>query len=122
MDCELLHTVATDSVSNALEQDNTQVYRIVTIESYIGDALLLPNEVTFTTSDHVGYPLPDPRYLELHAVCARLVHLSGTAEYINFVTERMNEGGIAVLDEDGGSAEILGSYLRVAQSRMAPVD
>lgn len=41
--------------------------------------------IILTTPDSVALPLPDPRYLALHAACARVVHLSGAREYIDKV-------------------------------------
>ncbi|EUC53633.1 hypothetical protein RSOL_014540 [Rhizoctonia solani AG-3 Rhs1AP] len=43
----------------------------------------VPPTVTLTTNHHMV--LPDPRYLALHAACAKVLHLSGAAELINSV-------------------------------------
>jgi hypothetical protein len=104
-----------------LHKDTSQSYRIITTHADVGELYGLPDHVTFSTPDSKELPLPDSRFLELHAACARVVHLSGAAEYIDYVGDCMNDGGIAVLSEDGTSADILTSYLRVAQSQMTLV-
>lgn len=66
-------------------------------------------QVDFTTSDPVKRPLPDPRYLKLHAACARVAHLSGAAEYIDQILRE--EEVTQVLAVDGGSSELLNHIL-----------
>ena len=58
----------------------------------------LPTTVTFTTPDPVLLPLPDPKYLALHAVCARVAHLSGAGEHFEELDRDTEE--IAVLAND----------------------
>ncbi|KAF8489045.1 hypothetical protein BU17DRAFT_72767 [Hysterangium stoloniferum] len=65
---------------------------------------LCPELITFQ-SKYEHLPLPDPRYLEIHAACARVCHLSGAAEYINKYEREMED--IQVLSTDGASADIL---------------
>jgi len=62
---------------------------------------------------HVDLPLPDPRYLALHAACARVAHLSGAAEYIDDVNRDIDT--TLVLAKDGSSARLLAE----AMSRIA---
>ena len=50
-------------------------------------------------------PLPNPRYLEIHAACCRVAHMSGAAEYFDRMIRDVEE--TRVLAEDGGSAEVL---------------
>ncbi|EIW65116.1 uncharacterized protein TRAVEDRAFT_110998, partial [Trametes versicolor FP-101664 SS1] len=52
--------------------------------------------------------LPDPRYLRLHAACARVAHLSGAAECIAKI---LREEAIKVLASDGGSSSLLNYIL-----------
>ncbi|KAI6033345.1 hypothetical protein EDC04DRAFT_2571761, partial [Pisolithus marmoratus] len=40
------------------------------------------DNVTFSTPDLEQYPLPNPTYLAIHAICAGVAHLSGEGEYI----------------------------------------
>ena len=46
-------------------------------------------------------PLPNPALLTLHAVCAQVAHLSGTAEYFEQCDREDEE--LLVLSEDGSS-------------------
>ncbi|CUA75447.1 hypothetical protein RSOLAG22IIIB_11739 [Rhizoctonia solani] len=56
-------------------------------------------------------PLPDRRYLALHAACAKVAHLSGASEAISLLGNKQEHDG--VLSEDGSSAEILENRLSV---------
>ena len=49
--------------------------------------------------------MPDPRYLALHAACARVAHLSGAAEYIERRYRELED--IKVLARNGTSADML---------------
>ena len=40
----------------------------------------VPEYVEFTT-ERQDLPLPSPRYLEIHAACCRVAHMSGAADY-----------------------------------------
>ncbi|EIW76719.1 hypothetical protein CONPUDRAFT_63852, partial [Coniophora puteana RWD-64-598 SS2] len=40
----------------------------------------IPDHVTFSTSDGVNYPLPEPKYLRIHAACCKVAHMSGAAD------------------------------------------
>jgi hypothetical protein len=42
-----------------------------------------PEYVTYTTPDPVKYPVPSREYLETHAACAKVAHLSGAGECID---------------------------------------
>ncbi|KAG8730210.1 hypothetical protein FRC10_002981 [Ceratobasidium sp. 414] len=57
-------------------------------------------EIIFTTG-----PLPEPRYLALHAACARVLHVTGMAEGIDKLLEDWEAR--KVLSADGSSAELL---------------
>lgn len=46
----------------------------------------------------VHLALPDPSLLALHAVCARVAHMSGTAEYF-YKLERETEDTMAVSED-----------------------
>jgi hypothetical protein len=68
----------------------------------------LPPDVTFTsTSSQLA--LPDPRYLALHAACARVIKFSGVSGYIERILRDAEE--TRVLSEDGSSAELLEQLL-----------
>ncbi|KAF8575890.1 hypothetical protein K439DRAFT_1368763 [Ramaria rubella] len=68
----------------------------------------IPSPVTFT-STHSSLPLPDPRYLALHAACAKVAHLSGGGEYIETVYRDMDSA--EVLANNGSSADVLEAAL-----------
>ena len=67
----------------------------------------LPEVVTFTTSTNL--PLPDPKYLAIHAACAKVAHLSAAAEYID--TVHRDVASTLVLARDGSSARVLEAAL-----------
>lgn len=56
------------------------------VRTRLENTLLLPfgtnHIVTFTTSDSDCLPLPDPRYLMLHATVCRIAPLSGLSGYL----------------------------------------
>lgn len=70
--------------------------------------------VTFTTNTDL--PLPDPRYLKLHAAVCRIAHMSGAAEYLETYDRKLER--IMVLAQDGTSADVLSHRLK-AVSLMA---
>ncbi|KAH9026393.1 hypothetical protein EDB85DRAFT_1851218, partial [Lactarius pseudohatsudake] len=57
------------------------------------------------TSEDPRLPLPNPDYLEIHAACCRVAHLSGAGEYMDKVLEDLED--THVLSEDGSSAHML---------------
>lgn len=61
--------------------------------------------VHFTTVDPVNLPLPDARYLKLHAACSRIVHLSGAAEFIDKILRDAEDA--TALACDGTPSELL---------------
>jgi len=66
-----------------------------------------PATVTFRAQGNL--PLPDPRYLALHAACAKVAHLSGAGEYIDTIDRDI--ATTMVLAHDGSSAKVLGEAL-----------
>ncbi|KAI0353930.1 hypothetical protein OH77DRAFT_1426783 [Trametes cingulata] len=68
----------------------------------------LPRRVQLV-SHRADLPLPNPRYLHIHATCCRVAHMSGAAEYLDRVLRDMAEA--RVLAEDGGDAEKLSVLL-----------
>ncbi|KAF8189031.1 hypothetical protein BJ912DRAFT_1042402 [Pholiota molesta] len=55
------------------------------------DYYYYPSTITLTTPD-VRPPLPSPKYLAIHAACARVAPHSGAAEWIRRVYQEMDEG------------------------------
>ncbi|KAG8741762.1 hypothetical protein FRC10_002429 [Ceratobasidium sp. 414] len=68
----------------------------------------IPAMVTFTTADP-RLALPDPRYLALHAACAKVINMSGAGELINKYLDDAAE--TKVLSGDGSSGELLAHLL-----------
>ncbi|KAH9846874.1 hypothetical protein C2E23DRAFT_539117 [Lenzites betulinus] len=82
-------------------QPNT--YKII-IPPGISRPPSLPDSVHFV-SHHPDLPLPSPRYLEIHAFCCRILHMSGAAEYVDLIFRDMEE--LQVLSSNGTSADVL---------------
>lgn len=72
---------------------------------------MIPREIEFVNHapTSIKLPLPDHRYLQLHATCARIAHLSGASEYLNRVFRDMER--VSVLANDGSSANVLSNAL-----------
>lgn len=68
--------------------------------------------LTFTTPDASRYPVPDPRYLAIHAACAKVVHYSGAGDYIEKILCDIEEMG--VLANNGCSDALYHALLRHA--------
>jgi len=49
-------------------------------------------------------PLPNPAYLNLHAACCRIAHMSGAAEYLNQMDRDGDSFNSAVPSGDFGAA------------------
>lgn len=62
-----------------------------------------PPQVQFVTQTNL--PLPDPKYLRIHAACSQVAHLSGAFQYLNDSECALE--GLLVLAEDGTSSEVL---------------
>lgn len=90
---------------NTRPRSQPHSYRIETRPPFVPDASF-PHEVTFTS--WCNLPLPSPKYLRIHAVCCRIAHLSGAAEYMDKIYRE--EEDLGVLSTDGASAPVL-SYL-----------
>ena len=55
--------------------------------------------------DNTPFPLPDLHYLALHAICAKVAHLSGAGQYIDNVDRDIDT--TLVLAKDGSSGRVL---------------
>ncbi|CAE6458116.1 hypothetical protein ACGC1H_006836 [Rhizoctonia solani] len=86
-------------------QDQADTYAIG--RRYEGFFPDIPPTVTLTTD--TGLPLPDRRYLALHATCAKVVHMSGAAELIDSILRDREK--VKVLSQDGSSADLLDRLL-----------
>ncbi|KAG8694598.1 hypothetical protein FRC08_008379 [Ceratobasidium sp. 394] len=75
----------------------------------------LPAVVTFTSTDP-RLPLPNRRYLALHAACAKVISMSGAGESIDKILDDAMD--TKVLSEDGTSGGLLANLLS-AEALMA---
>ncbi|KAG9026895.1 hypothetical protein FRB95_008348 [Tulasnella sp. JGI-2019a] len=85
------------------EGDIPNQYRVC-LKREINLGLPNPPVVTFTSSDP-RIPLPNARFLKLHAACVKVANLSGASEYIESMLRDVEE--IEVLASDGTSADVL---------------
>ncbi|KAI0079163.1 hypothetical protein K474DRAFT_1592591 [Panus rudis PR-1116 ss-1] len=65
----------------------------------------IPETVRFENHANYAYPLPSPRYLQIHAHCCRIAHLSGGAQYLDSRLRDIEE--THVLSTDGSSSDVL---------------
>ncbi|KAF8597107.1 hypothetical protein BDV93DRAFT_527673 [Ceratobasidium sp. AG-I] len=72
-------------------------------------AVNAPATVKFTNAFTDILPSPDPRYLALHAACAKVVLKSGAAKHIYAILNELEY--TEVLSADGSSAQLLDSLL-----------
>ena len=89
------------SICRLHRQENR--YRVVLAPGLTHKSARVPEQVEFTA--HHDLPLPSPKYLRIHAVCCRVAHMSGAAEYLDGIIRDMEE--LQVLSEDGASADVL---------------
>jgi len=61
-------------------QDTPNSYRVCSNVPQFHAKTGVPEHVVFTTEQQ-DLPLPSPRYLEIHATCCRIAHMSGAADY-----------------------------------------
>jgi len=86
-------------------QDTPHTYHLGGKSRY---ALRFNPTVTFSTT--TGLPLPDRRYLRVHAACAKVANMSGAGEFIDRMLRDMED--IRVLAADGSSADLFHHALR----------
>ncbi|KDQ09219.1 hypothetical protein BOTBODRAFT_138059, partial [Botryobasidium botryosum FD-172 SS1] len=79
------------------------------LEATSGYLSQVPPSVTFVSTDPADLPLPDPRYLALHAACARAAHFLGAGAHIGHVLHNLEKA--RVLAQDGSSADALNAAL-----------
>jgi len=90
------------------EDDPDNEYRMAGTDPII--LFELPTVVAFSSPDEDEFPLPDPRYLALHAACARVAHLSGAGEYNAMILRDIE--AIGVLSKDGSSDALYHALVR----------
>ncbi|KAG2007981.1 hypothetical protein CC2G_013463 [Coprinopsis cinerea AmutBmut pab1-1] len=74
-----------------------------------------PKVIRFQSSDPENLPLPDPRFLEIHALCAKVAHFSGATSYLDRLLRDYEDS--TVLADDGSHAELLKQLLMQASPR-----
>ena len=99
----ILSCLFTGSNKEPLSQEEGDKYKLEA--SYPMFLFGRPEFVTFSSPDPEKLPLPKPAYLHIHAMCAKVAHLSGASEYIERVLRDLEE--ICVLAEDGASSHLL---------------
>ncbi|CAE6411930.1 unnamed protein product [Rhizoctonia solani] len=90
--------------------DGEHTYRICATSQYHN----LPEDsiVQFTTPDAERLPLPDPRFLAIHAACAKVLHASGMGKHIDRVLRDYEE--TPVLATDGTSNTLFEALQRIS--------
>ena len=74
----------------------------------------VPEKITLTSSDPVNLPVTSPKFLALHATCAKVAQFSGAGAYIDELDEDVEDLGVLV--GDGGSADALAYALMRSMS------
>ncbi|EIW52497.1 uncharacterized protein TRAVEDRAFT_52941 [Trametes versicolor FP-101664 SS1] len=97
-------------------KDQPNCYNVKLAPNRPGRPPFIPERVQFV-SHRPELPLPSPRYLEVHAACCRVAHMSGAAEYLDLIYRHMEE--LEVLANNGASADVLTFALH---RRLAVVD
>ena len=91
-------------INDPSRQDNH--YKVVLGPGYTHGKVFvggIPREVHFVA--YSDSPLPNPKYLRIHAHCCRIAHMSGAAKYLDIIYRDMEE--LKVLAADGTSADVL---------------
>ncbi|OBZ67892.1 hypothetical protein A0H81_12182 [Grifola frondosa] len=86
-----------------LATKETNVYTIHWFDEVSGVAAGL-EEVRFTDHSGGGIPLPNPKFVAIHAAIAHILHLSGASEVIDAVMDRFFKDGVVpagrITDDD----------------------
>ncbi|KAF9075693.1 hypothetical protein BDP27DRAFT_1358337 [Rhodocollybia butyracea] len=105
-------SVALSHVPDA-EQPNT--YEVHTFPPNLHTRYCVPTKITLTDHLHGEVLMPNPRYFELHCICAKVIQLSGVAKLIDKLSEDLEDTD--VLAVDGSSATQLSFVLSTALRR-----
>jgi hypothetical protein len=81
------------------------------IDRMPSDVVQIGQVVTFRTTNEM-LKLPDPRYIALHAACARVIHTAGMGQHLDQILRDQEE--LSVLPEDGSSDVLMNALRRVA--------
>jgi hypothetical protein len=82
-------TVERSAIETPSSQDTPNRYRTCYVQPFDPKDLHynIPEFIELTTTDAARLPLPNPAYLALHASCCRVAHLSGAAEFLEWMDE-----------------------------------
>jgi len=72
-------------------------------------ALRIDPDLSLEPGLATDFPLPNPEYLHIHACVCKVAHMSGAADYIDYIFREMED--IGVLAEDGASMDVLDGAL-----------
>lgn len=103
---------------DAMQTSNTHMVK-TSLRPRTAATMRLPARVTFSHESALridlglsveselsaDLPLPNPEYLHIHAHVCEVAHMSGAANYIDYIFRKMEN--ISVLAEDGTSADVL---------------
>jgi hypothetical protein len=94
-------------------QDVTNTYKLEAANPVL--LRTLPEYFTFTTRDQDNFPVPFPKYIGIHAACAKVAYLSGATGYIDEQDRDMSVS--KTLAPDGASASLLEGAIFGLQAR-----
>jgi hypothetical protein len=107
-----LNTYKIKKAKEYLLRGKSQILLACTAQQLLIDTVEDGAEVTLKSPNENDFELPDPRYLALHAVLARVVHMAGMAEHLDDIIRKYED--IRVLSDDSG-VEYLDGLLRGVQ-------
>ena len=87
---------------------NTYIIK-ATKRTHLNSCKTIDGKISLTSASP-QLPLPNPGYLEIHAACCRVAHLSGPGEYIDKLLEDLEN--TRILSEDGSSTHLLSFVLQ----------
>ncbi|KAJ4495234.1 hypothetical protein C8R41DRAFT_298292 [Lentinula lateritia] len=99
---------AFDQLRIYLEEIGTNTYRV---KGFKQTQMVPGHDIKFSTDDPEFYPVPDRELIALHAMCAKVAHMSGAGAYIEDLDRDVEDLG--VLASNGGSADVLSHALAV---------
>ncbi|KAJ4495235.1 hypothetical protein C8R41DRAFT_866572 [Lentinula lateritia] len=99
---------AFDQLRIYLEEIGTNTYRV---KKFKQTQMVPGHDIKFSTDDPEFYPVPDRELIALHAMCAKVAHMSGAGAYIEDFDRDIEDLG--VFADNGGSADVLSPALAV---------
>ncbi|KAJ3899282.1 hypothetical protein F5879DRAFT_523733 [Lentinula edodes] len=99
---------AFDQLRIYLEEIGTNTYQV---KGFKQTQMVPGHDIKFSTDDPEFYPVPDRELIALHAMCAKVAHMSGAGAYVEDLDRDVEDLG--VLASNGGSADVLSHALAV---------